>query len=513
MTASPQRPPAPAPRGRGVPQVVRLLLAAAVATAGATAAAAPGCSSAPGARGDAQYETASADGGDVLDLQTGLVWARCSVGQTWKNGTCEGDAAVLGWQAAIDGARAARGGQGAWRLPTHRELATLVDRRCPRPAINTKWFPATPQGVYWTSSPNPEDPGAKAWALDFFDGGYKAPASKAQSHHVRLVRDAGRAPAADRVARAAGFVPVIVYSSSGRFDGSFSEAAWHGAQRFRMERKLPFREVQLDDSEPTERVLERIAANGVDMIIAVGFAYQEAVEKVAARHPSTRFVLIDASARGANVQSILFGQHEGSFLVGMVAAMTSKTANLGFIGGMDVPVVRSFACGFAQGARHARPDVKLHLDMVANDPSGFNDPKRAEELAGGQIARGADVIFAAAGRSGLGVLHLARPGAPWAIGVDVNQNGVVPGAVLTSMVKRVDTAVFEALEAGRTGHWQAGVRHMGLKEGGVDWALDTYNRKLISPERAARVEQARRDIAEGRITVTDQAAGGRCPAL
>jgi basic membrane protein A len=511
MNPSPQLPAALARRRSPVNLVSRLLLAVLASLAGSKAAGAASCASVPGARGDAQYESAGADGQEVLDLRTGLVWARCSVGQQWKNGSCEGRPSVLSWQAAVETARSTRGVQGAWRLPTHRELTSLADRSCPRPAINGTWFPGTAMANYWTATPSPEDPEAKAWTVDFFDGGYKAPASKTQPQHVRLVRDGVQVPAPDRLAQAAGFVPVIVYSSAGRFDGSFSEAAWQGAQRFRMDRKLPFREVQLDDAQPADRILERIAASGVDMIIAVGFAYQEAVEKVAARHPSTRFVLIDAPARGANVQSIVFGQHEGSFLVGMMAAMASKSGRVGFIGGMDVPVVRSFACGFAQGARHARRDVKLLSDMVASDPTGFNDPGRAAELASSQASQGADVIFAAAGRSGQGVLRIARHDGPWVIGVDVNQNAAASGAVLTSMVKRVDTAVFEALEAGRSGRWQPGVRRMGLKEGGVDWALDAHNRKLVTPEQATRVEQARRDIVEGRISVTDQAVGARCP--
>jgi basic membrane protein A len=235
------------------------------------------------------------------------------------------------------------------------------------------------------------------------------------------------------------------------------------------------------------------------------------VATVAARHRGTRFVLIDAQADGPNIESVLFGQHEGAFLVGMVAALTSRSQTVGFIGGMDVPVIRAFGCGFLQGARHVNRNVTLLTDYVSAGPEGFNSPARGAELAQAQFARGADVVFAAAGNTGLGVLRSARPSGPWAIGVDVNQNAVAPGAVLTSMVKRIDSAVYASLKAGHAGHWQAGAHSMGLKEGGVDWALDSYNRALVGPEAAARVERARRDIIEGKLVVADAAPAGRCP--
>ena len=313
------------------------------------------------------------------------------------------------------------------------------------------------------------------------------------------------------LAHAADFVPVLVYSSSGRFDNSFSEAAWKGAERFRTEFKVPYREVQVGDAQQAEKIIDRIAASDVDMIIAVGFSYQQAIANVARKYPGTKFVLVDSQAGGNNVESVLFGQHEGSFLVGMVAGLASKTGKLGFIGGMDVPVVRAFGCGFLQGARYANRNVQVMSDMVSSGPTGFNDPGRGAELAKAQVARGADVIFAAAGRTGLGVIGTARPEGPWAIGVDVNQNWVSPGAVLTSMVKRIDNGVYESLQAGYTGRWKAGTRMMGLKEGGVVWALDSNNRKLIGPDVVARVDRARREIIEGTLTVVDSITTGSCP--
>jgi basic membrane protein A len=257
--------------------------------------------------------------------------------------------------------------------------------------------------------------------------------------------------------------------------------------------------------------MERTAQSDVDMVIAIGFTYQQLVEQIAPRYPATKFVLIDAKAAGRNVQSIQFGQHEGSFLAGMAAALFSRTQKLGFIGGMDVPVVRAFGCGYRQGARHVNPGVQFVSDTVSSGPAGFNDPDKAAALAHSQFERGADVIFAAAGRSGLGVLQIARNDARWAIGVDVNQNWVSPGAVLTSMVKRIDTAVYESLKEGHAGQWRPGARVMNLKEGGVDLAVDAHNRKLIRPDMSARIEQARRDIIEGKLVVADAASTGQCP--
>jgi basic membrane protein A and related proteins len=199
----------------------------------------------------------------------------------------------------------------------------------------------------------------------------------------------------------------------------------------------------------------------------------------------------------------VFKEHEGSFLVGMAAAMASKTGKVGFVGGMDIPLIRKFALGYEEGARYVNPKVEVFQNMTGTTPAAWNDPTRGGELARSQFDRGADVIYAAAGATGLGVLQAAKDKGRLAIGVDSNQNHIQPGSVLTSMVKRVDLAVFEAFKTAKDGTWKSGVRNLGVAEGGVGYSLDQYNRGLITPEMERRLGQARADIVAGKIKVTD----------
>jgi basic membrane protein A and related proteins len=213
-----------------------------------------------------------------------------------------------------------------------------------------------------------------------------------------------------------------------------------------------------------------------------------------------------------NVQSVLFKEHEGSFLVGVAAAMASKTGKVGFVGGMDIPLIRRFACGYVQGAKFANPAIEVIENMTGTTPAAWNDPARGGELAKGQFDRGVDVVYAAAGGTGLGVYQMAKDSGKLAIGVDSNQNDIQPGTMLTSMVKRVDLAAYNGLMAEKNGTWQAGVTVLGLKEGGVDWAVDQYNKALITPEMKAKVEQAKADIIAGKITVQDYMKTNACTA-
>ena len=176
---------------------------------------------------------------------------------------------------------------------------------------------------------------------------------------------------------------------------------------------------------------------------------------------------------------MLFKEHEGSFLVGMAAAMSSRTGRIGFVGGMDVPLIRRFAVGYEEGAKHVNPDILVYRDMTGTTPAAWRNPAKGGELARGQFRRGADVVYAAAGATGLGVYQAAREAGKLAIGVDSNQNYLHPGTMLTSMIKRVDLAVYEAFKSARDGSWKGGVRILGLAEGGVGWALDEHNRSLV----------------------------------
>jgi len=206
------------------------------------------------------------------------------------------------------------------------------------------------------------------------------------------------------------------------------------------------------------------------------------------------------------VQSIVFKEHEGSFLVGMAAAMASKTGKVGFVGGMDIPLIRRFALGYEEGARYVNPKIEIFQNMTGTTPAAWNDPTRGGELARSQFDRGADVVYAAAGATGLGVLQAAKDKGRLAIGVDSNQNHIHPGTILTSMIKRVDLAVYETFKAAKDGTLKGGVRSLGVAEGGVGYAIDQNNRSLITPDMEKRLQQARADIVAGKIKVTDYMA-------
>jgi basic membrane protein A and related proteins len=233
---------------------------------------------------------------------------------------------------------------------------------------------------------------------------------------------------------------------------------------------------------------------------------------VAKEFPALHFTVIDSAVKLPNVQSVLFKEHEGSFLVGIAAAMASKTGKVGFVGGMDIPLIRRFACGYVQGAKFANPSIEVIQNMTGTTPAAWNDPARGGELAKGQFDRGVDVVYAAAGGTGLGVYQMAKDSGKLAIGVDSDQNYLHPGTMLTSMVKRVDLAAYDSLMAEKNGTWQPGISVLGLKEGGVDWAVDQYNEKLITPEMKAKVEQAKADIISGKIKVQDYMEANSCSA-
>lgn len=303
----------------------------------------------------------------------------------------------------------------------------------------------------------------------------------------------------------------VVYDAGGKFDKSFNQSAFEGASRFKQETGINFIEVQVSSDTQAEQTLRGLARKNLDLIAAIGFAQQAAVQKVAKEFPKVRFVLVDGVAQGANVGSITFKEEEGSYLVGVAGAMASKSKKLGFIGGIDIPLIRTFACGYAQGAKAVNPKTEIFSNMVGTTAAAWNDPAKGGELARSQFDRGVDVVFAVAGGSGLGTLQTAKEKGKLAIGVDSNQNSLYPGAMLTSMVKRVDNAVYESFMQMKNGSWKAGVYAKGLKEGGVDWALDAHNRKLITPEIEKRVLGARKDIIDGKVKVIDIRSGAACP--
>ena len=304
--------------------------------------------------------------------------------------------------------------------------------------------------------------------------------------------------------------PAIIFDLGGKFDKSFNEAAFNGATKWAEETGGTFKELEMQSEAQREQALRRLAEAGSNPIVMTGFAFADALNTVAPDFPDTKFAIVDMVVDQPNVQSVVFNEHEGSYLVGMMAALASKTGTVGFIGGMDVPLIRKFGCGYAQGVLAVNPDAKVVLNMTGTTPAAWNDPVKGAELAKAQKAQGADVIYAAAGGTGIGVLQAAADEGILSIGVDSNQNHLHPGKVLTSMLKRVDVAVYNAFKAGTD--LQPGINVLDLKSDGVGYALDDNNAALVTADMKAAVDAAAEKIKSGEIVVHDYMADNTCPA-
>ena len=299
--------------------------------------------------------------------------------------------------------------------------------------------------------------------------------------------------------------PAIVYDMGGKFDKSFNEAAYVGMENWKRETGKQYLEFEIANESQREQAIRRMAEKGASPIIGVGFSQASAIEKVAKEFPKLNFVIVDMVVGLPNVQSVVFKEQEGSFLVGAMAAIASKTGKVGFVGGMDIPLIRRFECGYEQGAKFANPKAEVFANMTGTTGAAWNDPTRGGELAKAQFAKGADVVFAAAGGTGVGVYQAAKDSGKLAIGVDSNQNHLQPGTMLTSMLKRVDVAVYNVSKS-----FAPGVTVLGLKEGGVDYAIDANNAKLVTADMKKRVDAAKADIISGKIKVTDYMADNAC---
>ncbi len=327
----------------------------------------------------------------------------------------------------------------------------------------------------------------------------------------RLLVAATAAMALAAPAAAQEFQPALIFDLGGKFDKSFNEAAYNGAETFKKESGIEYAEFEVTNESQREQSLRKLAQRGATVIVATGFAQAPAIKTVAAEFPDVKFTLIDDVVDLPNVQSIIFKEHEGSFLVGVAAAMASETGKVGFVGGMDIPLIRKFACGYVQGAKYANPDAQVFENMTGTTGDAWNDPTKGGELARSQFDRGADVVYAAAGGTGLGVYQAAKDSGKLAIGVDSNQNYLHPGTMLTSMLKRVDLAVYNAFKTAQDGTWKPGVQTWGLAEDGVGWALDEHNQSLVTEDMKTKVEQAKKDIVAGTIQVHDYTADSACP--
>jgi basic membrane protein A len=285
-------------------------------------------------------------------------------------------------------------------------------------------------------------------------------------------------------ALAADIKPAIIYDLGGKFDKSFNEAAFNGAEKFKTETGIEYREFEIANDAQREQALRRFAGDGNNPIVMAGFSWAAALEKVAPEYPDIKF--------------------------GVLACMASKTKTVSFIGGMDIPLIHKFACGYIGGAKSTGPDVKVLEAYTGTTPDAWNDPVKGGEIAKSQFDQGSDVVYHAAGGTGVGVLQAAADAGKLGIGVDSNQNGLQPGKVLTSMLKRVDVAVYDAFSSAKDDKFAFGISNLGLKEDGVGYAVDDNNKALITPEMQAAVEKAKADIIAGTIQVQDYMATESC---
>lgn len=311
---------------------------------------------------------------------------------------------------------------------------------------------------------------------------------------------------------AADFKPAVIYDMGGKFDKSFNEGVWNGVQKFTAESGVEVMEFEVTNETQREQAMRRMAERGATVILGVGFAQADAISKVAAEYPDRQFSIIDVGWLDApNLRQYVFKEHEGSYIVGVAAAKASQTNKVGFIGGMDIPLIRKFACGYVGGVKSVSGGAEVYQNMTGSTPSAWNDPAKGAELTQSQIDRGADVVYHAAGGTGGGVIQAAADAGKLAIGVDSNQNGIAPGSVLTSMLKRVDVAAYETFRDAKAGKFTSGIVTLGLAEGGVDWALDANNASLVTADMKMAVEKAKADIIGGAVTVHDYTSDESCP--
>ncbi|MGB2399469.1 MAG: BMP family lipoprotein, partial [Candidatus Puniceispirillaceae bacterium] len=302
------------------------------------------------------------------------------------------------------------------------------------------------------------------------------------------------------------------YDMGGKFDKSFNEGVWNGVKKFTDETGVSVMEFEVTNETQREQAMRRMAERGATVILGVGFAQADAIAKVSAEFPEKQFSIIDVSwLDSPNLRQYAFKEHEGSYLVGVAAAKASKTNKVGFVGGMDIPLIRKFACGYVGGVKSVTGNAEVYQNMTGTTPSAWNDPAKGAELAKSQIDRGADVVYHAAGGTGIGVIQAAADAGKLAIGVDSNQNGLAPGAVLTSMLKRVDVAAYETFKDAMDGNFSSGVKILGIAEGGVDWAEDSNNAPLITADIKSAIEAARADILSGKVSVHNYETTSSCP--
>ena len=308
------------------------------------------------------------------------------------------------------------------------------------------------------------------------------------------------------------FKPAVVFDLGGKFDKSFNEGVWNGVKRFMDETGVEVMEFEVTNEAQREQAISRMAQRGATVVLGVGFSQADAIDKVAAEYPDTEFAIIDVSwLDRPNLRQYAFKEHEGSYLVGVAAALASETGTVGFVGGMDIPLIQKFLCGYKQGVMATNADATVLSNMTGTTPSAWNDPAKGAELTRSQIDRGADVVYHAAGGTGLGVIRAAADQGKLAIGVDSDQHSVAPGSVLTSMLKRVDNAAYDTFMDAKNGEFTAGVQILGIKEDGVGYVADDANADLLTAEMREQIDAAKAAIVAGEIDVHNYDDDKACP--
>ncbi len=295
----------------------------------------------------------------------------------------------------------------------------------------------------------------------------------------------------------------LVLDKGGKDDKSFNSAAYAGAKKAEKEFGIELKYVEATDNNSLESLHRHFAQKKYDLIIGIGFAQADAVKKVAKLFPETKFAIVDGESNEKNVRSLLFEEHEGSYVVGYAAGIKTKTNVIGFLGGMDIPLIRRFQKGFEAGVKAAQPKAKIIVNYIGATGEAWNNPAKAKELSLSMISQKADVIFHAAGASGAGLFDAASDKKIFAIGVDSNQNWMKPGVVLTSMLKKVDVAVYDVIKSVKNNDFKAGVNRFGIKSEGVDWALDEHNKSLWNEADIKKINKVKAGISSGKISVPD----------
>jgi basic membrane protein A len=303
----------------------------------------------------------------------------------------------------------------------------------------------------------------------------------------------------------------IVFDVGGRGDKSFNDGAYNGGERAHAELGVDVKLIEPGDGADRESGIRLLAAEGTDLVVGVGFIFTDDLTQLAREYPNVKFAGVDyalqTDANGniiappANLAALKFREEEGSFLVGALAALVSKSKRIGFVGGMDIPLIHKFEAGYRAGVRQVCSDCVVIAQYAGATPEAFANPSKGKELALSQYNSGVEVVFHASGSTGLGVFEAARQTDKLAIGVDADQYQEAPGHILTSMVKGVDAAVYDAIKRVRDGTFQGGVYSFGLKEEGVGYVFDRHNRALIPDRVRTRVERLKQEIIAGRIKV------------